>query len=226
MNTVKLDSRLAAAAAYIRPGSEVADVGCDHGYLAAFLVQTGRARQVYASDINEKPLHSAQETVLLYGVEDRVETVLSDGLRQIPHTVEDIVIAGMGGELIIEILDAAPWVFAPDKRLVLQPMSFAEKLRTHLYSRGMEICSETPVIDGRHTYCVLCAEYTGCTRSLSEYESVVGRLPELDSPLAREYLRRQHRKYQRILDGLMQSKNKDDLPRYQQLVRKLEQWKG
>lgn len=225
METVSLDQRLQTLAGYIRPNAVVADIGCDHGYLAVYLAQTGAARRVYASDLNALPLRRAQETVALHNVQESVTTLLSDGLQEIPRQAGDIVIAGMGGELIIDILSAAGWVCAPGKRLVLQPMSFAEKLRRYLYGVGFEILDETAVIDGRHTYCVLCAEYSGLVREISEYESIVGRMEQSGSPFAGEYLNRQYKKYSRILEGIEQSKEQAGLARYRALVSRLEKFK-
>ena len=106
--TVKLSARLAAVAALVEPGSRVADVGTDHGYIPIYLVQTGIADRAIAMDVRSGPLERARAHVdrLPPGCRERIETRLSDGLKALsPGEADTVVIAGMGGELMIRILD-------------------------------------------------------------------------------------------------------------------------
>ena len=124
-----LDARLHAAAQMIRPQSRVVDVGTDHAYLPVWLVKREICREATGVDINEKPLQKARRTVEKYRVEDRVHLVLSDGLKGVaPDGFDDIVIAGMGGESIADIIENAEWLKNPQKRLILQPMTNAHRL--------------------------------------------------------------------------------------------------
>ena len=105
-----ISDRLLACCNFVSPGERVADIGCDHGYLAIHLLQTGKAQSVIASDINEGPLQSAIRNAEKYGVRNKIEFYLSDGARKIPRDFDTMVCAGMGADTIISILEAAPWL--------------------------------------------------------------------------------------------------------------------
>ena len=123
-------SRLLSAAKFVRQGAYVCDVGTDHAYLPVYLVLTGRAARALASDINKGPVMRAKKSVIKYGVSDKIDVALSNGLAGAEsYPVTDIIIAGMGGELIASIIDAAPWTKNTSIRLVLQPMTHSEILR-------------------------------------------------------------------------------------------------
>lgn len=155
-----LDARLAAAAAYVRPGSTVADIGCDHGKLSAWLAGSGRCPLVFACDLREDPLQKARETCAPWA--DRVVFRLGSGLKVLaPGEAQDIVIAGMGAETIMEILDAAPWVFDGRYNLILVPATKHSLLRRWLARRGFALQSETLCTAAGRWYAVMNARYTG-----------------------------------------------------------------
>lgn len=155
-----LDARLAAAAAYVRPGSTVADIGCDHGKLSAWLAGSGRCPLVFACDLREGPLQKARETCAPWA--DRVVFRLGSGLKVLaPGEAQDIVIAGMGTETIMEILDAAPWVFDGRYNLILVPATKHSLLRRWLARRGFALQSETLCTAAGRWYAVMNARYTG-----------------------------------------------------------------
>ena len=158
---ITLDKRLSAVAALVRQGSRLADIGTDHAYLPAYLVQAGVCPSAIASDIGAGPLEAARHTVTAAGLTSRIALRLGDGLSTVSaEEVEDIAIAGMGGETIAAILEAAPWVQNEDIRLILQPMTRAEDLRRWLLQNGFAVMEEHLITDGRHLYPVLAAEYT------------------------------------------------------------------
>ena len=155
-----LDARLAAAAAYVRPGSTVADIGCDHGKLSAWLAGSGRCPLVFACDLREGPLQKARETCAPWA--DRVVFRLGSGLKVLaPGEAQDIVIAGMGAETIMEILDAAPWVFDGRYNLILVPATKHSLLRRWLARRGFALQSETLCTAAGRWYAGMNARYTG-----------------------------------------------------------------
>ena len=155
-----LDARLAAAAAYVRPGSTVADIGCDHGKLSAWLAGSRRCPLVFACDLREDPLQKARETCAPWA--DRVVFRLGSGLKVLaPGEAQDIVIAGMGAETIMEILDAAPWVFDGRYNLILVPATKHSLLRRWLARRGFALQSETLCTAAGRWYAVMNARYTG-----------------------------------------------------------------
>lgn len=154
-----LDKRLTLCAGFVR-GNRVCDVGTDHAYLAAELLASGKCDTAVAADINEKPLASARVTLEKAGVLDRAELILSDGLKNIPESgITDIVIAGMGGELIFKILSECKWL--KGKNLILQPMSRSEFLIKKLCENGFEILSRRAVTDGKFCYTVINAVMNG-----------------------------------------------------------------
>lgn len=147
-----LGPRLQKCADFVRPGAFLADIGTDHGYLPIWLLKQGLVRAALAADVNPRPLAAARANAQKYGVD--LACVLSDGLGAVPQeAAQDIVVAGMGGELIAQIVQAAPW--ARQSHLVLQPMSAAEKLRAFLFSAGLAIAREEAVVENGKCYSVL-----------------------------------------------------------------------
>ncbi len=187
-----LSERLSAVAALIRTNAEVVcDIGTDHALLPIYLVLSGRARKVIASDIAPRPLARAKENVVAWGAHDRVELHIGSGLSGLEACgASDIVIAGMGGEVIIQILEAAAFVRDPRIRLILQPMTRAEVLRKWLGENGFSILRESLAID-RHLYQIMLVTYDGIRRTPSLFACAVGE-DNLRSggPLVRQHLSR------------------------------------
>ncbi len=159
---IQLDPRLKKCAEFVRCGVRVADVGTDHGYLPISLLQSEKVTYALACDINKDPLDSAVRNAVKYGETERMRFVLSDGLHGLgSDDADDIVIAGMGGELILRIISEAPWLKSADKHLVLQPMTTAAQLRHGLSELGFKIDREETVYDGKKIYSVMSVYYTG-----------------------------------------------------------------
>lgn len=152
---IPLSDRLRACCNFISPGDRVADIGCDHGYLSIHLLTNGIASRCIASDINEGPLQSAMRNARKFGVANRMEFCLSDGLRNLPRDFDSMVCAGMGGDTMIHILADAPWLKNEKYRLILQCQSKAPMLRRYLSENGWEITRETVLRDGRFLYTVM-----------------------------------------------------------------------
>ena len=184
-----LDGRLSVCASLVRQGAKIADVGTDHAYLPVWLALNGRISSAVASDIREKPLQSGAENVEKYGCGDIVKTRLSNGLDEISaDEADDIVIAGMGGELIADIISRAPWLKDKSKRLILQPMTKAHTLREYLCKAGFEIESETPCAHAGKFYTVMLAGYRGDATQKPPVYYYAGKL-ENNGELARGYIR-------------------------------------
>ena len=126
-----LSDRLLACCAFVRPGDRVADVGCDHGYLSIHLLQTGIASHVYASDVRQGPLSSAKRNAASYGVKDKIDFFLSDGVQSLPRDFDTLICAGMGADTMVSILTAAPWLQGGAYRLILQCQSTTPLLRQY-----------------------------------------------------------------------------------------------
>ncbi len=154
-----LNSRLLACAKFIQ-GNFVCDVGTDHAQLPVYLIQNQIAEKIIASDVREGPLQSAEKTITKAGLSEKIQTILSDGLQNVPPDgITDIVIAGMGGETMIHILEMC--LFPLDTiNLILQPMTKAELLRKWLYEHGFEIQKEICVPDKHFLYAVMQVKQT------------------------------------------------------------------
>lgn len=150
-----LSDRLLACCSFVNPGDRVADVGCDHGYLSIYLLANQIASSVIASDINEKPLQSAVINAAKYHISDRIRFYLSDGVRSIPRDFDTMVCAGMGADVMISILENAPWLRSDQYRLILQCQSKTPSLRKYLSTNGWLIRQEQIVRDGRFLYTVM-----------------------------------------------------------------------
>lgn len=169
------DKRLLACAAFVSGGGIVCDVGTDHAYLPCYLVKNGICKRAVAADVNPSPLRAAKENILKAGLEESIETVLSDGLDGIsPKDVTDVIIAGMGGELIADILGRAK-AFYSGARFILQPMTKPERLRGWLWDNGFEIAAETACKEDIY-YTVMLAKYTGKNTCCTVAQCYIGAL--------------------------------------------------
>lgn len=185
-----LDPRLQRIAAQVRPGAVFADIGCDHGLLSIELVRQG-AQKGYACDIKPGPLQAAQKNIERAGFTGRLQTRLTDGLDGLEDCgLTDIIIAGMGGEVIAGILERAVFLQNPDLRLILQPQSRENVLRDFLAENGFAVQCEEAVLSGKFVYVVMTAQYTGQRRTLTEMERFCGLLPKNCTPEACEKMRR------------------------------------
>lgn len=217
---IPLSNRLLTCAGYVRPGDRVADIGCDHGYLGIHLLKENIASFVIAADINEGPLQSAKRNAVKYGFADRMVFYLSDGVRNIPRDFDCMVCAGMGGDTMISILEAAPWLKSEQFRLILQCQSKRPDLRKYLYENGFSIVRETLAQDGKFIYPVMEVVYkpsaplspaqyhitpmlleSGCDLLPAFVERVIGGLEVTVQGLARNGGEK-HREYAAILEEL------------------------
>lgn len=182
-SSLKLTPRLMSAVPYVRPGRLLCDVGTDHAYLPIWLCRTGVLTPVplpegvpprggtlcaIASDVREGPVERARLHVAAAGLTDRILTVRTDGLSGLEvYRPEDITVFGMGGELIVSILERAAFVRSPEIRLILQPMTHPEILRKWLSDNGFSVIGESLSAEEQRIYQTVCAVYAPGTRSAS-----------------------------------------------------------
>ena len=175
MHEIKLSERLAAVASLVGKGT-VADIGTDHAQLPIWLVQNGHPRAL-ASDINEGPCQRARVNIYDWGLHGKIKVKCCAGLDGIEDfSPDNIVIAGMGGEMITSILEASGYPKDSHCRLVLAPQSMQDVLRRYLCENGFSILDETVVFDGGKYYQILSAQYTGNVTLLADFEYKLGRL--------------------------------------------------
>lgn len=198
----QLDGRLAVCADFVRDGAKLADIGTDHAYLPVWLAKNGRIPSAIAADVRPSPLERGAENIRKYCAQDRVSTRLSNGLLEIaPDEADDIVIAGMGAELIADIIGNAPWLKSKDKHLILQPMTKANVLRKYLSENGFAISEEKACAHGGKLYSVMSVYYTGECRKIQDCEEYIGKLDMTDG-LSRDYARNILRKLMHKRDGI------------------------
>lgn len=170
-----MNKRMHAIVKYIEPGRGLIDVGTDHGYLPAWMASHGYRGNIIASDIHAAPLQKAKDTAEKAGVTNRITFQLCDGLAQCkPESVDTIIIAGMGGDMICRILDLAEWCMDRRYKLILQPMTKSEVLRYWLTNNEFEILTEDLVPEGGSIYQLIVARFGGSTR-LSDGELFLGK---------------------------------------------------
>ena len=172
---VNLTPRLKKVADYVRKGVVLADIGTDHAYIPVYLILNGKISRAYACDINEGPLDNAKR-IIEEGDIDGVTLLISDGFEALPEDcAEDFVIAGMGGELISDILSRCSWIKNKKYNLILQPMTRAEVLREYLYSNGFAIDDECFAQEKDKLYSVIKAHFTGKAESISPAQALLGK---------------------------------------------------
>lgn len=167
---IPLSTRLAACCRFVRKGQRIADIGCDHGYLSIYLLKNGIAGHAYACDVNEAPLQSAMRNAVKFGVAEHISFYLSDGVKNVPRDFDTLVCAGMGGDTMVSILSAAPWLENSRYRLVLQCQSKRELLRKYLSDHGWHIEEESVLRDGRFLYTVMSVVYDPAAPRLTPAE--------------------------------------------------------
>ena len=159
MRKDQLSNRLQTVAGYVRSGDVIADIGTDHGYLAVFLLEMGISPYAILGDVNEGPLSSAAEQVNLAGLQERTSVKLGNGLDVLEgESVDTVIIAGMGGPLIAQILNNGEKRFSNVRRLILQPNVAADHIRLWLYTHGWELIDEKIIEEDGHIYEVITAE--------------------------------------------------------------------
>ena len=198
-----ISKRLLCCASMVQPGSRVADIGTDHGYLGIYLLQTGAARHVIACDLRKDPLENARRNAKLFGVDGEMELRLSDGLEKIlPDEVDTVVMAGMGGDLIQRILSQCPWRKREGLQFILQPQSAGNVLRRWLCEDGFEIQREEPVQDGHFLYTVMDIRQGEPAPLTPGTEYASPALLASGSPLVGNYLARVENALQETVRGL------------------------
>ena len=225
---IKLSQRLQAIADLVPQGARVADIGPDHGFLPCYLAQNGQAEQVIACDINAQPLALAQKNIVDYHVGDKASTRLGDGLQVIsPGEVDVVTIAGMGGSLMLEILDAAPQVVDRLKRVILQPNVGAEAVRIWAEKNRWHIVREDLVRENDRFSVIIAIEPGRSLKPMSAVEFYLG--PELlanQHPLLGLYISEEWEKAQHVLAQLALSDSEESRQKEKLIRRKWDDING
>jgi len=170
---MKISNRLKEIGNFITNAKVVVDVGCDHALLPIYLVLNNKSLSAIAIDNKVGPLESAKENIKEYNLESKIKAVLSDGLKEVnPKDYDTIVISGMGGETIVDIISKGP--INDEATLILEPNKNIKELREYLALNSYEILDEKMIKDKSYFYTIIKAIKTDKTLSLSPNELIFG----------------------------------------------------
>lgn len=207
---MQLSQRLSSVASMVTAGNCLADVGTDHGYVPIYLYERKIIPHAIAMDVNKGPLERAALHIAESGMKEAIETRLSDGLTALkPGEADSVVVAGMGGPLIIRILSAHPEITESLKELILQPQSEISEVRIWLYEQGYEIVEEHMVFEDGKYYPMFKAVKNPEAEKLTNLEYKYGKISVLGEPeVLRAYLVREIANKQTILQKLSEETTK------------------
>lgn len=199
---MELSKRLYAIASFVSRGNTVADVGTDHGYIPIYLVKRQICPKAFAMDINQGPLDKAIANVKAEGLEEQIKCIKSNGLEYLPQNqVDTIVIAGMGGDLMEQILALGEEKLKDIQELVLSPQSHPEKVRKFLHNHGFVIQGESMLKEDGKFYLILHAT-RGTEQFQEEYFYLYGKkLLEAKDKTMGEYLESELKSVDKILES-------------------------
>jgi tRNA (adenine22-N1)-methyltransferase len=153
---IKLSRRLGALAAMIPAGSKIADIGTDHAFLPCYLVREGIVPYAVGVEVREGPFQAACRTVMAYRLDKLIAIRLGDGLEPLkPGEVDLAILAGMGGNTIVDILECSPQIVEKLEGLVLQPMNGIELVRSWLAANSWGITREELLLEDKHYYQII-----------------------------------------------------------------------
>lgn len=223
---MKLSKRLEMVAALVPRGCRLADIGTDHGYVPIYLVQKGQISHAIAMDVRSGPLRRARAHIERYDLTGHIEIRLSDGLKELQAGEADtVVIAGMGGELMIRILEAGKHVWNSISTWVLAPQSELHKVRHYLQQQGFVIAEETMLAEEGKYYTVMRVE-RGNMQYTREIDFLYGKyLLDCRHPVLKSFLKKEMRQTEVILTRLEEQSSKNAGWRREELKRVLAQMK-
>lgn len=200
---MRLSERLMTIAGFVSRGAKIADIGTDHGYLPVYLMEKKITRSAIASDISPGSLDKIISYVKEHKLEHSIDTRLGDGLDVIkPYEVDTVIIAGMGGLLIQEILEKNTRTRDSIDNFILQPMVASQELRRYLIYNNYKIVDEKLAREGNKYYEIIYAK-KGSSKLEDDFDlDISPKLIENQDPLLRDFVLYKIKKLERIQDGL------------------------
>ncbi len=202
---MELSKRMQAVADLVTVGNKVVDIGTDHAYIPIYLIEENKSPAVIAMDINEGPLKIAESHIKEKHFQDKIEVRLSNGFEKLKaYEADTAVIAGMGGALVIRILDTYRNVTDSLKEIILQPQSELAKVRQYLLTEGFAVVEEEMVVeDGKYYPMMKVLPKKNTVEMWNEAELEYGKLLlEKKHPILRQFLERELRIRKQILEKL------------------------
>lgn len=206
-----LSKRMQMVAGMVSKGNVTADIGCDHGFVSIYLIEQGICPHVIAMDVNEGPLLRAKEHIAKRGLESCIEVRLSDGIDKLQDKeAESIIIAGMGGKLVMKILSAHMDKVRNLKEVILQPQSELHLVRQFLAENGLHIVEEDMVKEaGKYYPCMKAVFFGEKKEAYSEVEQWYGPLLlKQKHPVLYDYLLREKETFEQITEQINKSAKK------------------
>lgn len=200
------------------------DIGTDHAYVPIKVINDGIAKKCIACDLREGPLKIANKNIEQNGMNEKIETRLGFGLDVINKDETDcVVIAGMGGTLIKNILDRGMDKISPKSIIITQPNIYQQDVRKWFYENGFNIYKEKLVLEDKRIYNIICARFGETKKEVTEFDYYISD-KILEDPLCGVYMENMLTKYKRALHGMSNMKNLDEISynKYKYLVSNLE----
>ena len=225
---IHIGERLTTVVSMVTACHTVADIGTDHGYVPAYLILSGQCRHAIASDIADGPCQAAMETRNKYGLHNEMEIRTAPGLQGLDAgEAETVVIAGMGGATIVNIMKEAPDIAASVKTFVLQPMNAVNLLRQWLTHHGYRIVEEALCKENNNIYIILKVVHTEEKQELCLLEAELGPcILEKKPELWIEYIQGKAEQYRRLLRQMEASSAAISTDKYKNLKKLLRQVDG
>ena len=218
---MQLSKRLQAVANLVTPGKRLADIGTDHGYVPIWLYEQGRIPFALAMDLREGPLQRAKEHIRMHGLDEKIKTRLSDGLEKLlPGEADSIVIAGMGGMLVVKILTQGQAVLDSIQELILQPQSDLDAVREYLHRTGFVIVQEEMVFEEGKYYPMMKAVHGENTDDRKIWFLYGRLLLENRHPVLESYLQKEYDSCCKLLEKLSKTATEVASRRCEELLEK------
>ncbi len=203
-------NRLECIKSMVTKCNAAADIGTDHGYVTEMLLNDNTCQHIIATDLNQGPLNRAIEYLTLKNLDSKCDFRLGSGLTILnKNEVNAIIIAGMGGELIADILQVSKDIADETLQLILQPMTAVEKLRKYLNENGFKIIDEKLVKEYHHYYFIIKAVPESCEPEDEIYYEFSRHLIEKRDPVMMEYLNKVFKVNENIINSLEKTNNKE-----------------
>lgn len=215
---MNISTRLKTIANMVDKCGVVADIGTDHAYLPIYLIKQGICKEAIASDINKGPVERASENVRREGLDSKICCKLGSGFNTLkPGDADCAIIAGMGGNLIRDIIEDKKEVFENLNYAIFQPVQNPEVLRQYIYDKGFEVIDEELCIDDNKFYEIIKVRYSEKPRDVEDiYYEIGEKLVEKKHALLNKYIEYKLEKYNNIIkyiseDTELAEKRKQDI---------------
>ncbi|MBQ6172599.1 MAG: SAM-dependent methyltransferase [Clostridia bacterium] len=208
---MKLSPRLKKIVDFTDKCGVVADIGTDHALVPVYLIENGLYKKAYACDIRPLPLKRAEKYIFSRNLSDKITTIQTNGLQNVPDDTDTVVIAGMGGEMIIDILSSD--ISHHSATFVLQAMTAVDSLREFLYKNGYQILDEDIVAEqqGRKLYSVIKTQKTDLPKDYSAIDVLLSPALQRKKSAEKEmYIKKLIFTRSKILENINKSKIHDE----------------